>query len=665
MGSGKPAAARPERIPSRGKWRGPLSKALKFLTILGFLLVLGKIDLFGTSGATAIHSEKMFYQVYSTFLGDEKLYVAEEPDSDQRKPISVRDIAVFLITDAGLSEREGWPPSFRYHMRNLIRIAKQEPRAIFVDIVFRQTKDRKGAEAFGKLIKKIADGELTRGRKIKVYLAATDIRPLKRPSFRPCSGLPSPALGPKDVTPPVSATFLRALENGSIYFLEPEKRKGLFLWDKSRFSDQIELVSVQSAGFYRRGIEYQATDFWNNRRTAAVAIYKDAMAIQDDGTNNNNTIPGLVEPDCTKRSLEELTFQIGWSTRDLSDLNWPWDIDRERVINQLRKEVEEYPENYPKNYEPELVPAQYYDCRNPKNVPGEDLSSGAVPRVMNIIWRHTKEAAQDLGLHRQPLRPDDAPPWVETSADVMLRQSCPPHLTMPDYDLVEVRLRSLAGKSNEEIHKWEGPLRDRFVFYGAATQVAADLIDPPTHEPLPGVYLHAMAFETLLRTNGNPRGLDKKTERLSALVFAGGLFFLLLASEGFDFIWRTYFEHGRGKSTTARLLKLGAMILWLPLLLAASSAIALLTLIVGFRLMNLPPTNFLGLFGLLLVRRVPNLRNCVDWCGNRISVLWDRFLEWWRESATEGQFPADRRHSLRRFVVKRFVLLRRMKGTRL
>lgn len=50
---------------------------------------------------------------------------------------------------------------------------------------------------------------------------------------------------------------------------------------------------------------------------------------------------------------------------------------------------------------------------------------------------------------------------------------------------------------------WEDPdlrrlVQGRVVFYGASLAGMSDLVRPPGHEPLPGVYLHAMALDNLL-----------------------------------------------------------------------------------------------------------------------------------------------------------------------
>lgn len=41
-------------------------------------------------------------------------------------------------------------------------------------------------------------------------------------------------------------------------------------------------------------------------------------------------------------------------------------------------------------------------------------------------------------------------------------------------------------------------IRDRIVFYGAGLEAASDIMRPPLHQPLPGVYAHAMALDNLL-----------------------------------------------------------------------------------------------------------------------------------------------------------------------
>lgn len=77
-----------------------------------------------------------------------------------------------------------------------------------------------------------------------------------------------------------------------------------------------------------------------------------------------------------------------------------------------------------------------------------------------------------------------------------LFQDCPPHLSVSASDF-------LADKEG----MMGAILDDRFVFYGGNFAMADDLIRPPTHNPIPGVYVHAMVLDNLLQKRTKPVGL--------------------------------------------------------------------------------------------------------------------------------------------------------------
>ncbi len=77
---------------------------------------------------------------------------------------------------------------------------------------------------------------------------------------------------------------------------------------------------------------------------------------------------------------------------------------------------------------------------------------------------------------------------VEASQPTAKRQTCPPARAAAAHHF-------LADQSG----RMTAFLNDRYVFYGGNFLMADDLIRPPTHEPIPGVFLHAMVLDNLLR----------------------------------------------------------------------------------------------------------------------------------------------------------------------
>ena len=67
-------------------------------------------------------------------------------------------------------------------------------------------------------------------------------------------------------------------------------------------------------------------------------------------------------------------------------------------------------------------------------------------------------------------------------------QSCPPHLAISAHDVL-----------NDESGAYAQLLVDAVIIYGGNFAMADDLIEPPTHRPVPGAFLHAMALDNLAR----------------------------------------------------------------------------------------------------------------------------------------------------------------------
>ncbi|MCH8997916.1 MAG: CHASE2 domain-containing protein [Proteobacteria bacterium] len=95
-------------------------------------------------------------------------------------------------------------------------------------------------------------------------------------------------------------------------------------------------------------------------------------------------------------------------------------------------------------------------------------------RVAQVVWIWVRDLFQD----------DKA--WREQF------QACPPHLSYAAHDFLVDESAELAEF-----------MQDRYVFYGGNFAMADDLITPPTHEPVPGVFLHAMALDNLIQRGGD------------------------------------------------------------------------------------------------------------------------------------------------------------------
>lgn len=93
--------------------------------------------------------------------------------------------------------------------------------------------------------------------------------------------------------------------------------------------------------------------------------------------------------------------------------------------------------------------------------------------------------------------------WVsgEGLSASLLRQACPPHRTASPAHLFD------PGKDWMTYF-----MEDRYVVYGGDFVGASDTFRPPTHEAVPGSYLHAMALDNLLRYRNDHWKLPKQEQ---------------------------------------------------------------------------------------------------------------------------------------------------------
>jgi len=120
--------ARP-RTPRGGALRSAAWKVVAYVVAGAFLL---SYDGFGFSTATSTRSSDVLAQL---FAGDYARAAATRPIEDQP--------AIVLVTDetlrhpAFLAEASEWPPRFDVHAKVLERVRQEQPRAVLIDVLFR------------------------------------------------------------------------------------------------------------------------------------------------------------------------------------------------------------------------------------------------------------------------------------------------------------------------------------------------------------------------------------------------------------------------------------------------------------------------------------------------------------------------------------------------
>ena len=118
-----------------------------FLSYFVLRIVMNEIEPFGLSNATKAYSTLVSARVMAPFYG-----------SDAQD-----HIAVVLIDESTLHARDmGWPPRYTYYEETLRRILRQQPRAIYVDILLQDERAYDGSlgEARTALAEELAEASL-------------------------------------------------------------------------------------------------------------------------------------------------------------------------------------------------------------------------------------------------------------------------------------------------------------------------------------------------------------------------------------------------------------------------------------------------------------------------------------------------------------------------
>lgn len=169
-------------------------------------------------------------------------------------------------------------------------------------------------------------------------------------------------------------------------------------------------------------------------------------------------------------------------------------------------------------------------------------------------------------------------------------QACPPHRAVSARDFLA-----------DDTGVMSAFIEDRYVFYGGNFAMADDLIVPPTHKPVPGVFLHAMALDNLLRLDpyvrrATGRGWNDRSLWLTLATAAFMSFFVALA-------WNPGTVPDRATVPLKERPELdrrrGVSVKWRAGWLALSVCVVLFAIVVSFFGFHWAPANFVGLFSFL------------------------------------------------------------------
>jgi hypothetical protein len=156
--------------------------------------------------------------------------------------------------------------------------------------------------------------------------------------------------------------------------------------------------------------------------------------------------------------------------------------------------------------------------------------------------------------------------------------------------------------------------------------MADDLITPPTHEPLPGVFLHAMALDNLLRSGKGyirvegESGLFAATTwlTLAAIAFAGMC--SVMAWNGFEVLTERPARPATGappfrpepyrsklEIVWDRMRSIGCQLIgagWVLMFISLSIVGTFFALWIGFSVLTLAPINYIGILSFVGVHTV-------------------------------------------------------------
>ncbi len=263
-------------------------------------------------------------------------------------------------------------------------------------------------------------------------------------------------------------------------------------------------------------------------------------------------------------------------------------------------------------------------CPGRNEIDRRDWAGG--PNAMSVYWASWGDETHSRGSYSCKSVPETVPGRIVQVVEAWLAdllgddmawreqfQACPPHRAYAAHDF-------LADESTELAEF----LEDRYVFYGGNFAMAEDMITPPTHGPVPGVFLHAMALDNLLRSGGEYKRVEggawPRTWSFWLTVLAILLVgvFTVLAWDGLAALTARPGKKAAPKPTTdpawskaevvwSRLRPFGGLLIggaWFAIFISVSGACVGAVVWFGFSVLNLAPINFVGILAFIGVEAV-------------------------------------------------------------
>ena len=265
-------------------------------------------------------------------------------------------------------------------------------------------------------------------------------------------------------------------------------------------------------------------------------------------------------------------------------------------------------------------------CPNPAQREKRDWQGG--PNKLSVYWASWGDVGSSRGSYQCKALPESVPGRIVQVVWIWLAdlfgsgkkwrdqfQACPPHRSYAAHDFLADESPGLAEF-----------LDGRYVFYGGNFAMADDLITPPTHEPVPGVFLHAMALDNLLRRGKRyirvegESGLFAATTwlTLAAIAFAG--ICTVMAWNGYEALterparpvtdaapYRPEPYRSKLEIIWDRMRPIGSQLLgagWVLMFISLSVVGTFLALWIGFSFFMLAPINYIGILSFVGVHTI-------------------------------------------------------------
>jgi hypothetical protein len=243
--------------------------------------------------------------------------------------------------------------------------------------------------------------------------------------------------------------------------------------------------------------------------------------------------------------------------------------------------------------------------------------------LTTLRWSTRAPFAEPGDAHRRgrcnEAMPRDFWSWLRAEVFGARLQICPPYNSYRASELL-----------NSTIDARRAALQGRVVFYGADLLGIADRVDPPTHTPLPGVHLHAAAFDTFMqgaqlitehRLFGGWFGMD------DLLALVGFALVALVATAG-HLVARAHQQAWARHADEATIAAFWTRAVRLELVMAIVAFLLVMTLqAFAYVALNLAPINFVGMILALLTFGLIQLR---DWEPLSFAAEARRCRDGWR-----------------------------------